>query len=80
MGRRRTTQPNLLGILYAGPQLGISGELEPRPIPTNHSSVPVTSIPINLGYVISADVLDDLETIVRAQHFASGVPPTEFSG
>jgi hypothetical protein len=57
----------LLGILYAGPQFTATGELVPVPIPHSVSAVPVTSIPMNLGYVIAAEQIDVLaeEVLVR---------------
>ena len=55
----------LLGILYAGPQHTASGEIEIRPIPVSSKPVPVTRIPNNLGYIIKATQLNNIETLVR---------------
>jgi hypothetical protein len=61
----------LLGVLYAGPQYNAEGELVPLPVPTGKGAATLTSIPMNLGYVISADELDALEPLVRERYEAS---------
>jgi len=61
----------LLGILYAGPQFTATGKLEPKPIPNGMVEVPVTSFPMNLGYVINADELDVLQPLVQQRYEAS---------
>jgi len=53
----------LLGILYAGPQYTLEGEIEVRPIPIQMMPVPVSRIPINLGYVIKAAKLLDFKRV-----------------
>lgn len=50
----------LLGVLYAGPQFTAEGRLEARPIPHNFAPTPITSVPMNLGFVIHADEVDVL--------------------
>lgn len=52
------TRIALLGVLYAGPQFTAEGRLEPRPIPHNVTHAPITSMPMNLGYVIQAKEID----------------------
>lgn len=54
------TRIAFLGVLYAGPQFTAEGRLEPRPIPHNASQAPVTSFPMNLGFVIQSDEVDVL--------------------
>lgn len=54
------TRIALLGVLYAGPQFTASGELVPQPIPHAVTSIPVTSIPMNLGFVVAAEQIDVL--------------------
>lgn len=54
------TRISFLGVLYAGPQFTAEGRLEPRPIPHNVTQAPVTSFPMNLGFVIQADQIDVL--------------------
>lgn len=44
----------LLGVLYAGPQINISGRIEIKEVPTALTPVPVISQMINLGHVIKA--------------------------
>lgn len=59
------TKIGLIGVLYAGPQFTVEGELLIKPIPHGYTQAPVTNIPMNLGYVISADELDVLTETVR---------------
>jgi hypothetical protein len=54
------TRIALLGVLYAGPQFTAEGRLEPRPIPHNVTQAPITSLPMNLGFVIQSDQIDML--------------------
>jgi hypothetical protein len=62
------TRIGLLGVLYAGPQMNREGRLVPAPIPHGVLPVPVTSIPINLGYVINADEIDALVKVMIAHY------------
>lgn len=56
----------LLGILYAGPQLTVTGDVEIVTIPTAQKKVQsVSHIPNNLGYIIKADVLLDFIPILK---------------
>lgn len=50
-----TTNVSLLGVLYAAPQHTVEGTLEAVPIPTTMQHVPVSKVPMNLGYVIKAE-------------------------
>lgn len=60
------TRIALLGVLYAGPQFDAQGRLEQRPIPHSVSPTPITSIPMNLGFVIQARQIDALgEVMIR---------------
>jgi hypothetical protein len=59
------TRIKLLGVLYAGPQHTASGEIVLTPVPTNNTSMSLTSMPNNLGYVIKATELDALEAIAE---------------
>ena len=56
----------LLGVLYAGPQFTAEGRLEARPIPHNFEPTPITSVPMNLGFVIHADEVDVLGRVFLA--------------
>lgn len=56
----------LLGILYAGPQFTATGEIMVMNVPTSPRPVPVSQIPMNLGYVIKINKLIELEEILRA--------------
>lgn len=51
----------LLGVLYAGPQQTIQGEIEIVPVPTAKKPISVAEIPINLGIVIKSERLLDFE-------------------
>ncbi len=55
----------LLGILYAGPQHTVSGEITIVSIPTQNVPVAISSIPNNLGIVIKATKLEDFEQFFR---------------
>jgi len=58
------TRISLLGILYAGPKYTIEGEIKVVPIPTQMTPVPVSNIPINLGFVIKAKKLLDFKSML----------------
>ena len=53
----------LLGVLYAGPQHTVSGEIRVVQVPTQNVPVPVSTIPNNLGMVIKASQPEAFETI-----------------
>ncbi len=55
----------LLGILYAGPQHTVSGEVKIVAVPTQNVPVAFTSIPNNLGIVIKAINLEAFEEIFQ---------------
>ncbi len=57
------TRIKLLGVLYAGPQHTASGEIVLKPIPTQNKPITFTSMPNNLGYVIKATELLEIEAI-----------------
>lgn len=56
----------LLGILYAGPQHTVSGEIIVAPVPTANKPMAITSIPNNLGYVIKASEIVSIDRIAQA--------------
>ncbi|MGM3214914.1 hypothetical protein ACSQ5K_04610 [Pseudomonas sp. PhalM4] len=51
---------HLLGFLWGGPERKVTGEIVALPAPMNLIPVPVTQIPINLGFVIKATQLKDI--------------------
>ena len=51
----------LLGVLYAGPQHTIHGDIKVVTVPTLQKPVSVAAIPINLGVVIKAEQLNAFE-------------------
>jgi hypothetical protein len=54
----------LLGILYAGPQHAVQGELQILPVPTTSATFSISQIPVNLGLVIKAERLLDFEDVL----------------
>lgn len=52
----------LLGILYAGPQHTVEGEIKIVNVPIQNKPVAFTTIPNNLGIVIRSTALKDLES------------------
>ena len=59
------TRIALLGILYAGPQFSVEGEIKVLPIPTQMKPVPISRIPINLGIVIKAKQILGFKPIIE---------------
>lgn len=55
----------LLGILYAGPQMTITGDIVVVDIPTVQTPMSVSKTMINLGYVIKAERILELEKLIR---------------
>lgn len=54
----------LLGILYAGPQMRVTGDLQLITVPENqHKTVSVSQIPNNLGFIIKAERLLELKLL-----------------
>ena len=53
----------LLGVLYAGTQHTVSGEIKVVQVPTQNAAVSVSSIPNNLGIVIKASQLAAFDRI-----------------
>lgn len=59
------TRIALLGVLYAGHQFNVEGEIKVLPIPTQMKPVPISRIPINLGVVIKANQILDFKPIIE---------------
>ncbi|MDP3089945.1 MAG: serine protease [Nitrospira sp.] len=55
----------LLGILYAGPQHTIHGDIQVVTVPTQQKPISVAAIPNNLGIVIKADQLNAFEGMLN---------------
>lgn len=55
----------LLGVLYAGPQHTVSGEVKVITIPTQNVPIAISTIPNNLGMVIKASKLEDFEKFFK---------------
>lgn len=57
----------LLGILYAGPQLTVTGEIEIVTVPNlQQKPLAVSRIPNNLGYIIKSDAILDFVPIIKS--------------
>ena len=52
----------LLGTLYAGPQQTTTGEIKVIDVPTSQKAISVSNIPINLGLIIKAERILELES------------------
>lgn len=73
------TKIALLGVLWGGPQISVKGELEALPAPHSINAIPVTSLPMNLGYIVQADCIATLEVEVHRRFkgiAAAGVFPS----
>lgn len=57
----------LLGLLYAGPQHTATGEVRIVNVPTQQRAIALSTIPNNLGLVIKAARLREMDTLLRAQ-------------
>lgn len=55
----------LLGVLYAGPQHTATGKLEVVNIPTREEQITISRIPNNLGVIIKAKKIIELEAEVK---------------
>lgn len=58
------TRVKLLGVLYAGPQHTVEGEIKIVTVPTQNKPVAFSTIPNNLGLVIRATALNELESVL----------------
>ncbi len=55
----------LLGLLYAGPQHTATGEVRIVNVPTQQRAIALSGIPNNLGFVIKASRLREIDAILR---------------
>ena len=55
----------LLGVLYAGPQHTVTGDIQIIKVPTLEKPVSIQSIPNNLGMVIKSKNLIALENMLK---------------
>ena len=56
----------LLGTLYAGPQFDAEGELHIVPVPTATKAITISRVPVNVGVVIKAERILELEAVMQA--------------
>ena len=61
------TRIKLLGILYAGPQYTVSGDIKIVAVPTQQRPVAVSRIPNNLGIIIKSRKLEDFEHLFASK-------------
>ena len=68
-GSMQMTGPQFkfLGVLYAGPQYTAEGEIIVSSIPTSAVPMASTKVMINLGYVIKAARLREIEVILKSR-------------
>lgn len=58
----------LLGVLYAGPQLTVTGEIEVVTIPNvQQKALAVSRIPNNLGYIIKSNAILDFIPVIKSK-------------
>lgn len=60
-----TGRVKLLGVLYAGPQHTVQGEIQIVMVPTQQKAVSVAGIPNNLGVIIKAEQLNSFEGMFK---------------
>lgn len=68
-----------LGVLYGGPQHTVAGEIKILEIPMAQQALAVSSIPMNLGFVIRSDRIREFEAILKqkwANELSSQRTPT----
>lgn len=59
------TRVKLLGLLYAGPQHTASGEIRIINVPTQQRAIAISTIPNNLGLIIKASRLLEMDDVLR---------------
>ena len=55
----------LLGVLYAGPQHTIEGDVQVVTVPTQQRAVSIAGVPNNLGICIKSQAIRDFEAVFR---------------
>jgi len=63
-GQIKGNRVKLIGILYAGPQFSVNGEMEIIEIPTKSDAKVISNIPMNLGLVIKSNKLLEFNSIL----------------
>jgi hypothetical protein len=58
-----------IGILYAGPQYTVKGEIITVPIPTSEKPIVLSNMPLHLGIVIRWEKLNDFYPIIKEQKY-----------
>ena len=59
------TRVKLLGLLYAGPEHTASGEVRIINVPTQQRAIAISTIPNNLGLIIKAGRLLEMDDVIR---------------
>lgn len=60
-----TTRVILLGVLYAGPQHTVKGEIKIENVPTSFRPLVISKIPNNLGLIIKSERIGELENLFK---------------
>lgn len=55
-----------LGVLYAGPQMAVDGEIRVVDIPTSQRAFSRSMVMLNLGYIIKAHKIFDFEQVLKS--------------
>ena len=63
MGKSRV---KLIGVLYAGPQYDVHGEMVTLPIPTETSKIPTLRQMINIGFCVSSTQIEWFEELAKS--------------
>ena len=68
IGNNTIMSPRLLflGVLYAGPQLTVTGEIIVVDVPTVQTEIVASKMMMNLGFVIKADRIMEFQTLFKA--------------
>ena len=61
------TRLMFLGILYAGPQQTVIGEIATKVVPTSVIPVPVSNVMMNLDYAVKSERLLDFKPIIKSK-------------
>ena len=62
-----------LGVLYAGPQHTVEGEIQIVNVPVYQKPVSIAGIPNNLGIVIKADRVREFELVFKPADVRSSI-------
>jgi len=55
----------LLGVLYAGPQYTVEGEIKIIDVPVSQKAIVFSTVPNNLGLILKAERILELEELFK---------------